>query len=101
MQAVHVLEPHEAQRDAPPLRDLLRGELDDLRGLGLLRVLGVAEAQRRPVDEELDEPRLLLRDAALDEDRPDAHELVELAQERRSGVRGAAIQWGGDLSTLR
>lgn len=54
MYAVHVLKPHEAQRDLFALSNLRFGQLYDLRCVWLLCVLYIFKSKRRAVDEELD-----------------------------------------------
>lgn len=61
METGHCLKAYESERDGPSVFDVILGNVENLRDLGLLRVLHVLKADGRAIDQELDEFRRLLR----------------------------------------
>lgn len=87
MYTVHVLKPHEAQRDLFSLCNLRLGQLYDLRCVWLLCILYIFKPKRRTVDEELDLAWLLTRlPLALDDERLNAYTSYELDTVCGSGM---------------
>lgn len=96
VQTVDRLEPDEPQRDPLALADLVLGELDLLRDLGLLRPV---EVERGLVDDELDGARCAwdVLGGRLDGDGADLDDLVELYRSRvgtrewRTSISGQSV----------